>query len=63
MDIGMLLIRKIAFVAGLAIVVMTVSSAMRTFVVPRGENVFLTRLVFQSLRRLFSLRLHWANSY
>jgi hypothetical protein len=59
----MLLIREIMFVAGLTIVFFTVTSAMQTCVVPRGENVFLTPLVFQSLRRLLSLRLHWANSY
>ncbi len=63
MEIVILLIREITFVAGLIIVFLTVTSAMRTFVVPRGENVFLTRLVFQNLRRLFSLRLRWAKTY
>lgn len=63
MHLVMLLIREIMFVAGFIIVFLTVTSAMRTFVVPRGENVFLTRLVFQNLRRMFSLRLRWANGY
>jgi hypothetical protein len=55
----MLLIRVIVFLAGLALVGGTLSSALRTFVVPRSENVFLTRLVFQSIFKLFLLRLRW----
>jgi hypothetical protein len=41
----------------------TILSAIRTFVLPRSDNVFLTRFVFQILFQLFSLRLHKTTDY
>jgi len=63
MDIVMIIVQSLVFLLGLMIVVMTLASALRTFVLPRSENVFLTRLVFLTVFRLFLLRLHWASSY
>ncbi len=63
MDIIMIVMQGLIFFLGLMIVVMTLASALRTFVLPRSENVFLTRLVFQTVFRLFLLRLYWASSY
>jgi hypothetical protein len=40
---------------GVAVVVRTVLSAVRTFVVPRGDNDALTRLAFRAIRRPFDL--------
>ena len=48
------------FVAGVALVVIVLDSALRTFVLPRGVVVRLTRVVSVVVRRLFDLRLHWA---
>lgn len=48
------IIQIIVFLFGAAIVVGTVSSAARTFVVPRGEPVILTRTVFLLVRFVFS---------
>lgn len=42
-----------AFLLGLATVVATIISAVRTFVVPRSENVWLTSMVFRNVRKLF----------
>jgi len=56
-------LRVLAFVLGAIIVVWTLQSAIRSFVLPRSDNVFLTRLVFLSLFRLFVLRLRWTSAY
>ena len=56
-------LRVVVFCAGLAIVASTLLSAIRTFVLPRSENVFLTRLVFQAIFQVFKLRLRWASAY
>ena len=53
----------LAFGLGAIIVVWTLHSAIRSFVLPRSDNVFLTRLVFLSLSRLFQLRLRWTRTY
>jgi hypothetical protein len=58
-----LFIHIAVFLTGGWIVVWTLHSAIRSFVLPRSENVFLTRLVSQALFRLFRLRLKWAKSY
>jgi hypothetical protein len=58
-----ILLRVLAFGIGLAIVTSTLLSAIRTFVMPRSENTFLTRLVFQSMFKLFQLRLYWTSTY
>ncbi len=51
------------FLAGAALILFTLNSAVRTFVVPRGENVWLTRAMFRSLSRLFRLRARLARSW
>jgi hypothetical protein len=40
---------------GLAVIGRTVLSAVRTFVVPRGDNDALSRLAFRAIRRVFDL--------
>jgi hypothetical protein len=41
----------------------TILSAIRTFVLPRSDNVFLTRLILQMIFRFFLFRLRWTNTY
>jgi hypothetical protein len=48
-----LAIHALAFLLGLAIIVGTLVSAVRTFVVPRGISDWLTRRVFLAMRRIF----------
>lgn len=55
-DMGMTLWRGVVFGLGLVIITGTVVSAIKTFIVPRGVNVWLTRVVFRGMRRLFELR-------
>ncbi|HRV90598.1 MAG TPA: hypothetical protein P5526_00370 [Anaerolineae bacterium] len=57
------ILRVVCFVLGGYVVIWTLTSAIRTFVLPRSDNVFLTRLVFQSIFRVFQLRIRWAKSY
>jgi hypothetical protein len=63
MNMLALILRILIFAWGFIIVIMTLDSALRTFVVPRSENVFLTRLVFRMVRSLFLLRLRWVRAY
>ena len=51
----MLAVRVLAFVAGALIVQGVLRSAIKTVVVPRGENSKLTRLVFLTSRAVFDL--------
>ncbi len=48
-------VHLIVFVVGLLVVGRTVLSAVRTFVVPRGDNDKLTRVAFRSIRKAFDL--------
>lgn len=50
---AMIALQVLVFALGLAIVARTVLSAVRTFVVPRGDNDPLTRFAFRSIRRVF----------
>jgi len=59
----MLILRLAAFIVGLAIVLFTLRSAIRTFVLPRGARERLSRTVFVTMRRLFYLRVNRADSY
>jgi hypothetical protein len=56
-------LKVIAFAFGAYSVYWILLSAIRTFVVPRSENVFLTRLVFQTVFRLFQFKLGRCRSY
>lgn len=51
---GGLLARGLLFLLGVGVVLGILISAVRTFVVPRAQNSFLTRLVFLGTGRLFT---------
>ncbi len=55
--------RSAAELCGLFLVVWTLYSAVRTIVLPRSARVTLTRLVFQGVFALFSVRLRFAKTY
>jgi hypothetical protein len=51
------------FIVGLLIVLLTLSSAVSTFVLPRAARSQLNRVVFGLLRRTFDFLLHFAKTY
>ena len=53
---GMIVWRTAVFLLGLFIIGGTLIAAIKTFILPRGVNVWLTRVVFQSIGFLFRLR-------
>lgn len=53
----------LVFIAGLSIVLLTLSSAVSTFVLPRAARSQLNRIVFGLLRRIFGFILHFAKTY
>ncbi len=55
--------RLVAFIAGSALVLVVLLSAIRSVILPRGEPVLLTRAVFVSLRSIFNLRVRRAKTY
>ncbi len=59
----MFFLRVVVFLLGAFLVSVTVFSAVQTFVLPRSAPDQITRLVFVAIRRLFTLRMHWARSY
>jgi len=59
----MLIANIVAFLLGIFIVGTTLFSAIRTFVLPRGDNNTITRWVFISMFSLFNLRLKKLNTY
>lgn len=59
----MLLLRVLSFLLGASLVGITLSAAIRTFVLPRGADVWLTRWVFQLIHRLFRLRAGRVHTY
>ncbi len=59
----MIALAVLAFAAGLAVVLGTLGSAIRTFVLPRSATDPLTMLHFTTMRRLFYLRLKAARTY
>jgi hypothetical protein len=58
-----IVVRVVAGVVGALVVVFTLGSAVRTFVLPRGVVSRLARLLFTSVRVLFNVRLRFAHSY
>ena len=58
-----LLLRICAFFAGLAVVLLTVYSAIETFVLPRAVQDLLTRAVFLTIRRCLNLGMRFAHTY
>lgn len=59
----MVVLQGLAILLGSTVVIVTIMSAVRSFVLPRSDNVFLTRLVFINVNRLFRLRLRRAKTY
>lgn len=59
----MLLLRAFVFVMGIALVIITAASALKTFVLPRSAPDPIVRVVFRSLRRLFVLVIRRLPSY
>jgi hypothetical protein len=57
------LIHFIAFLAGMTVVVLTLFSAISTFVLPRSARSRLNKLVFGILRRIFKFIVHFAKTY
>lgn len=53
----------LVFIAGFVTVVLTLSSALSTFVLPRAVRSQLNRIVFGILRRVFNFLLHFAKTY
>jgi hypothetical protein len=53
----------LVFLVGLLIVILTLFSALSTFVLPRAARSQLNRIVFGLLRRVFEFILHFAKSY
>lgn len=53
----------LAFLLGVGIVTRTVLSAVRTFVVPRGDNDGITRFTFRTIRRAFDVVASPGRSY
>jgi hypothetical protein len=53
----------LAFLAGLVLVLLTLFSAISTFVLPRSARPLVTRVVFTGLRAVFNVILRFANSY
>ena len=59
----MVIYQFLAFVLGLALVISTLGAATRTFVLPRGENVRLTRVIFLSVRFFFNQWMRFTSTY
>ena len=53
----------LVFIAGLVIIIFTLSSAVSTFVLPRAARSQLNRIVFGLLRRIIDFILHFAKTY
>jgi len=53
----------VAFVVGLLVVILTLFSALSTFVLPRSARSQLNRIVFGLLRRVFEFILHFVKTY
>ncbi|MGB5057812.1 MAG: hypothetical protein WBO48_03935 [Candidatus Promineifilaceae bacterium] len=62
-NIGMWGLRGLAAIIGLYIVIGTLISAIKTFVLPRGVNVWLTRIVFWVVGFFFRVRAKKARTY
>ena len=57
------LIPSFVLIAGIIIVILTLSSALSTFVLPRSARSQLNRIVFGLLRRVFDFFIHFAKTY
>jgi hypothetical protein len=52
------ILRCLTIAAGISLVVFTLNSAVRTFVLPRGENTWLTRRIFRAMLIVFTIGFH-----
>lgn len=59
----MQIIRIIAFVLGLTLVLVALTSAIRTFILPRSARDAVTGVVFRILRVFFDFVLRWTDRY
>jgi len=57
------ILKTATFVLGAALVAYTVLSALRTFVLPRGAQDFISRTTFRAIRVIFELRLLVTDDY
>ena len=57
------LTHTLVFIAGLLTVILTLSSALSTFVLPRSARSQLNRIVFGLLRRVINFILHFAKTF
>src|SRR5438105_15777642 len=60
---GLIVLRILAGLAGGLVVGATLMSAVRTFVLPRGDATVLTRGVFLAVRTLFNARMRFSQTY
>ena len=51
------------WIGGIALIAVVMDAAVRTFVLPRGVVVTLTRVVSVAVRSLFDVRLRFARTY
>ena len=59
----MILLRILAPVCGIWLVIFTLRSAIRNFVLPRSAPDLVAFVTFRVVRSLFTLRMHWATTY
>jgi hypothetical protein len=59
----MIVLYLLVFAMGLSLVLMTLLSTIRVFVLPRGAPDWLSAFVFSTIRRLFQLRLRCVPTY
>ncbi|MDQ6925923.1 MAG: hypothetical protein M3154_06780 [Candidatus Eremiobacteraeota bacterium] len=59
----MIALRILVALAGLLLVIASLRSAVRTFVLPRSARDPVTRVVFVVVRFVFDLRLHWTREF
>jgi len=58
-----IVLRLLLALAGVAVIALTVASALRTVVLPRGVPARLGRVVFNAIREVYELRMRRASSY
>ena len=63
MAIFVFLIHLLVFLTGLLVVVLTLFSALSTFVLPRASRSRLNVIIFRSLRWVFNLIMHFRSTY
>ena len=59
----MIFFQIVAFLVGVAIVVLTLASSVRTFVLPRSAQDPITRFVFTRIRWFFDFRNRWSTTF